>query len=99
MRSSPIAEKYHIPAVFLFGSYAKGNATPQSDIDLIVDTTGTQLHGLFGLGQLYDDLETALGKKIDLITAGSLTQNAVMESDLRFRETVIKERVNIYAAA
>ena len=37
---APIAEKYHLKAVFLFGSYARGDATERSDIDLLVDTTG-----------------------------------------------------------
>lgn len=96
---SPIAEKYHIPAIFLFGSYARGTANPDSDIDLIIDTAGTQLNGMFALGMLYSDLEEALGKSIDLITLGSLAQNVMMESELRFRETVLKERVSLYAAA
>ena len=36
---APIAKKYQIPAVYLFGSYARGTATEESDIDLLVDTT------------------------------------------------------------
>ena len=40
---TPIAEKYHLPAIYLFGSYARGTATDGSDIDLLVDTTGTDL--------------------------------------------------------
>lgn len=35
---APIAEKYHLKAVFLFGSYARGDATESSDVDLLVDT-------------------------------------------------------------
>ena len=42
----PIAKKYHLPAVYLFGSYARGTATEVSDIDLLVDTTGTSLISL-----------------------------------------------------
>ncbi len=40
-RVSPVAKKYGLPAVFLFGSYARGEATAESDIDLLVDLSGT----------------------------------------------------------
>ena len=93
---APIAEKYHLKAVFLFGSYARGDATESSDVDLLVDTTGTSLKSLLSLGALYCDLEAAL---IDLVTVSTLEQKAQMPSEAQFRETVIRERVNIYDAA
>lgn len=96
---APIARKYGIPAVYLFGSYARGTATETSDIDLLVDTTGTTLNSLLRLGALYDELETALQKPIDLITVRSLEQPTELPHDLRFRETVRKERMQIYAVA
>ncbi len=98
-RIMPVAMKYQLPAVYLFGSYARGTATEDSDIDLLVDTTGTNLKGLFALGALYCDLEEALDKKIDLITISSLEQEAHMPSELDFRNTVMKERVKLYAVA
>ncbi len=98
-RIFPVAMKYQLPAVYLFGSYARGSATESSDIDLLVDTTGTNLKGLFALGALYCDLEEALEKKIDLITVSSLVQEARMPSELDFRNTVLKERVELYAVA
>lgn len=96
---APVAEKYHLKAVFLFGSYARGDATENSDVDLLVDTTGTSLKSLLSLGALYCDLEAALGKPIDLVTVSTLEQKAQMPSEAQFRETVIQERVNIYDAA
>ena len=96
---APIAKKYHLPAVYLFGSYARGTATEVSDIDLLVDTTGTSLTSLLALGALYCDLEDALKKPIDLITSSSLEQRAQMPSDLDFRKTVMEERVKLYAVA
>ena len=95
----PVAEKYHLKAVFLFGSYARGDANESSDVDLLVDTTGTSLKSLLSLGALYCDLEAALGKPIDLVTVSTLEQKAQMPSEAQFRETVIRERVNIYDAA
>ena len=46
----PIIQKYHIPAMYLFGSYARGTANEDSDIDFLVDTTGTELTSLLRLG-------------------------------------------------
>lgn len=94
----PIAEKYNLKAVFLFGSYARNEATEQSDIDLLVDTEGTQIKGLFALGALYCELEEALQKKIDLITVNALEQRLQMPSEEAFREAVNRERVKLYAA-
>lgn len=96
---TPIAEKYRLPAVYLFGSYARGTATEESDVDLLVDTAGTNLTTLLRLGGLYCDLEEALGKEIDLVTLNSLEGPCRRESDLHFRERVNRERRKIYAVA
>ena len=89
----PIAEKYALRAVFLFGSYARREATESSDVDLLVDTSGSKITGLLSLGSLYSELETALEKKIDLITVNSLEQRLQMPSEELFRETVKRESV------
>ena len=60
---APIAKQHGVDKVFLFGSYARGDATPASDVDLCVDAP--KLRGLFALGGLYADLEDALKKSID----------------------------------
>ncbi|MCD7845353.1 MAG: nucleotidyltransferase domain-containing protein [Oscillospiraceae bacterium] len=98
-RITPVAEKYRLPSVYLFGSYARGTATETSDIDLIVDTSGTALKGLFALGALYHDLRAALGKEIDLVTVQSLRQAPQMPSEAQFSDHIWKEKVNLYAAA
>ena len=48
---------------------------------------------------LYTELEEAFQKPIDLITLNSLTQRAQMPSEEAFRDTVWKERVNLYEVA
>ena len=52
-RIAPIAKQYGLKAVFLFGSYARGEARQDSDIDLLVDSSGTNLRSLLSLGALY----------------------------------------------
>ena len=91
----PILEKYRIPAMYLFGSYARGEATEESDLDFLIDTTGTELTSLLRLGALYCDLEELFGKPIDLITVRSIMQESAMQSDIDFRNTVLKERVRL----
>lgn len=85
---APIAAIHNVDKIYLFGSYARGEATPNSDIDLRVDKG--RLRGLIALGALYADLEDGLGKKLDLLTTGSLDQ--------KFLQHISKEEVLIYAS-
>ena len=94
-RVFPVIQKYNIPAMYLFGSYARGEATEESDLDFLVDTTGTNLTSLLSLGALYCDLEEVFQKRIDLITVRSVMQNVETESERSFRDTVIQERVKL----
>ena len=79
-----------LEAVVLYGSYARGDATASSDVDLCVDAPA--LRGLFALGGLYADLEDALSKRIDVVTTGSLKYN----KDETFLENLRKDRVLLY---
>lgn len=96
---APIAARFHLNAVYLFGSYARGEARADSDIDLLVDLSGTDIKSLLSLGRVYCALEDALGKKIDLITLSSLEQESFRASDILFRRNLQKERVTLYAAS
>ena len=87
---TPIAKLHGVDKVFLFGSYARGEATASSDVDLCVDAPA--LRGLFALGGLYADLEDALSKRIDVVTTGSLKYN----KDEAFLENLRKDRVLLY---
>lgn len=82
----PIAHEYGVDAMYLFGSYAKGIADSESDIDFRIDkgdVRGIQFAGL------YSDLEEILGKPVDLVTTASLDEN--------FRQIIAKEEILIYA--
>jgi predicted nucleotidyltransferase len=93
----PIAQRYGLRAVYLFGSYARGAATEDSDIDLLIDTTGTNIKSLLQVAAVYCELEEALGKPV--VTVSSLEQEARMPSEESFRKAVWKEKVDIYVAA
>mgnify|MGYP003370464362 CR=1 FL=1 len=96
---TPIAQKYNLSAVYLFGSYARGTAREDSDLDLLVDTTGSQIFGFFEFASLHIDLEEAFQKKVDLITMRSIQQKAKMPSQESFKKTVMEERVSLYEVA
>lgn len=69
---APIAQKYGVERIFLFGSRARGDSTPGSDIDLRVDKG--KVKG-FAIGGLYEDLSEAFQMKLDLLTTGSLDED------------------------
>jgi predicted nucleotidyltransferase len=93
----PIARTYDVERMMLFGSYARKAqsgewgkfVTPESDIDLRIDIK-TDWGGLFRFAALIQDLETALGKRVDLLTTRSLDADFLHE--IANEEIVIYER-------
>lgn len=86
--AAPIAAVYGVKSMRLFGSYARGEASEQSDVDLIIDRGG--IRSGFMLGGLYADLRDGLKKNLDLVT----TQGADADFLLRIQpdEVMIYER-------
>ena len=65
-----IAERHGAHNIRVFGSVARGEDQPESDLDLLVDmASGRSLLDLVGLGQ---DLEELLDRKVDVVTDASL---------------------------
>jgi len=78
--NSHILKQYHIGRIGIFGSYARGNATENSDIDLIVDFTDTI--SLFQYVRLTDSIAAVLDQNVDLVTIDGLKpriQNTIMK--------------------
>ncbi len=95
-RVFPVAEKYSLRAVYLFGSYARNEATEDSDVDILIDKTGSKVKGLFDMSNLYNDLSESVGKEIDLITTHSLEQKDIAARTPTFSKEVYEGRVLIY---
>lgn len=66
-----IAARHGAHNVRVFGSVARGEVGPQSDIDLLVDV-GPRTSSWFSTG-LIDDLEQLLGRKVDVLTDGGIS--------------------------
>ncbi len=95
-RIEPIAKKYRLRAVYVFGSYARGEADAESDIDLLIDRTGSTIQGMFDMGSLYNDLCSSCEKEVDLVTTHTLSQRQTQERIPLFIENMQNERVQIY---
>jgi len=65
-----LSEKYGVKSLALFGSVARDEANPKSDVDVLVEFNRPV--GLFGLFALQDYLEALLGCPVDLGTPDSL---------------------------
>jgi predicted nucleotidyltransferase len=65
-----LAKRYGVTEMKVFGSVARGEDNPDSDIDFLVEMEPGR--SLFDLGGLLMDLEKLLGCKVDLLTEKSL---------------------------
>ena len=83
---TPIARQHGVKRVYLFGSYARGDAHTDSDVDLKVDKGN--LRSLFQLAGFRLDVEDALNLPVDLVTSDA--------SDRRFLENIEKDAVLLY---
>jgi len=82
-----VAKQYdNIERVFLFGSYARGEAKAKSDIDFRIDVR--QGTGYFKLSEIYGDLENSFKTKIDMLTTGALNSD--------FLTKISKEEILLY---
>ncbi len=72
IKVTPVLKSNSVEFAGLFGSFARGEATPTSDIDLLVGFSVPV--GLFELVHLERELSGALGKKVDLVTEGALNR-------------------------
>ena len=61
----PIMNKYGINDIYLFGSYARGEANNKSDVDIYCEKGN--IKSLIDQGVMEDELEKALNKKVDVI--------------------------------
>jgi predicted nucleotidyltransferase len=61
--------------VSVFGSFARGEDTPESDIDLLVEFKPREMRPHLGFKWfgLWDELEEILGRKVDLVSESALS--------------------------
>ncbi len=82
----PIAKAYGISQMSLFGSYARGEAKDDSDVDLYIERG--RLKSLLQYFAFIDELESALNCHVDVVTTGI--------EDKQFLSAIMQEGVLLY---
>lgn len=78
-------EKYHVKKLGIFGSFARGEQNPESDVDIIVEFESPV--GFFEFIRLENYLSEILGAKVDLVTERALKPS--------IKESVLQETVYV----
>jgi predicted nucleotidyltransferase len=94
--ASPIAQKYKLKALWVFGSYARGEATEESDVDFLIDYTDSTIVNMFDLCHFNTELAEIMKTEIDLISTDGLFNPIQQREFPNFVATVSKERILIY---
>ena len=85
--AAPIAARHGVAAMYLFGSYARGEATPESDLDFRIEKG--RIRSLFQLTGLEMNFEHGFDKPLDVLTTSMLSD--------QFLRSIQPEEVLIYA--
>ena len=83
---TPVAKSFGIKSVSLFGSYAKGEATDESDVDIYIEKG--KLKSLIQYFSFVSDLENILKCHVDVVTTGI--------EDREFLLSIQKEGILLY---
>ena len=81
-----VAQQYGIHKAYIYGSYARGNAGYESDIDICIEKG--KIRTLFEFSGFCQDLEEALGNKIDVITTAGMSGD--------FRKQIERDMILVY---
>lgn len=81
----PLADKYRVKEIYLFGSYARGEAEENSDLDFLV--FGGEMFRRTMIFALAEDLREVLKKNVDVF---EITE---VNPDSNFYQTIMKEKV------
>jgi predicted nucleotidyltransferase len=89
-RLTPVFEQNGVTKAILFGSYAKGTATEESDVDIVIESPPFEsgLDFYYILGRVVDALE----KRVDLIPKQSIIPNQKVDIEVAQTGKVIYER-------
>ena len=85
----PIFDAYGIRKAVLFGSYAKGEATDQSDVDLVIDChqRGLKFYGIINA------IETGLQKECDVFRFSSIATDSPISKEIDETGVIIYENI------
>jgi predicted nucleotidyltransferase len=85
-RALPVLKRHAVKRAAIFGSFARGEAKANSDVDFLIEYRG-KTKTLFDLVDLKSDLEETLDRKVDVITYNSIYW--------KIRERILDEQIVI----
>jgi predicted nucleotidyltransferase len=85
-----LCERYQVRELAVFGSAARGDLRPDSDIDLLVDFAPEAEIGFIAFNRLAEELSALVGRKVDLVPKAGLKA--------AIRNQVLAEARLLYAA-
>lgn len=83
-RTKPISRMY------IFGSFARGEQTPESDVDFLIEVRPDSKFSLLDLSRMYRELSQLLGRSVDIATPPMIGKY--------IRDSVFKDLVLVYEA-
>ena len=86
-KALPIAIRHGVAELYLFGSYARGEATAESDLDFRIEKG--RIRNILQLGSFLNDIEDAFQKNADVLTTQMLSED--------FLNSIRGEEVLLYA--
>ncbi|KAB2951921.1 nucleotidyltransferase family protein [Heliorestis acidaminivorans] len=87
-KAGPIFSRYGVVQAFIFGSFARGEETENSDIDLLIEYAPNARKSMFDFCKLIEELKDEFGRDVDVVTIKGLSPF--------LRDIVDKEKRVIY---
>ena len=88
-RLEPVFREHDVKKATLFGSFAKGEATEKSDVDLCVDSG---LRGMKFVGLIEDTRRALEGRKVDMLDVSHFEEGSRVAEEISRTGVVIYER-------
>src|SRR5262249_387746 len=88
--TEPVLRAEGVSALYLFGSHARGDANPHSDIDVFVDPYSTERFGFLPFMRVYQTIREALGSNVEI---GYSTRDGL---DDYIRADVEREAIRVF---
>ena len=85
-KTAPVLKKYGVESASVFGSAARGEDTPESDVDILI-AIGRPM-GVYEFIGLQFELEETIGRKVDLVSKGAVNKYV--------KPHITKDLVSIY---
>lgn len=84
-----LCRDFQVAELLLFGSAARSELRPDSDLDLLVEFLPSSTVGLIGFAELQERLQALFGREVDLVTKAGLRPS--------IRDEVMAEAVPVYS--